>query len=1592
MTGATALLLAPTFAQAAGLPQGGSVAAGSATIGTPHNGTLDINQSSNRAILDWHSFSIGQGGTVNFHQPSASSATLNRVTGSTPSSISGTINAPGTVLLVNPNGIAITKDGVINTGSFAASTLDIKNSDFMSGHYKFTGNGASAGVTNAGRIDVSDGGFAALLGGHVANDGYITARLGHVALGSGELVTLDLSGDGFLSVAVPTKDLSKLKSADGKPLVSNKGQIVADGGVVALKAATAAGFLRDAVNVPGSIQANSVGLRNGMIVLGGGAGGRVRIAGNLSARGIDNSGGGKVNVTGADIGLSGTIDVSTSGKGRHGGDVSVVADDTTDFSGLILAEGGEGGFVETSGAHVHIADTAEVSTLAKNGTAGTWLIDPQDFTIAASGGDITPTTLESELARNNVTIESSDGATAGNGDIFVNDAVSWSTGNSLTLDAHRNIEVNAGIASNGGGDVNLHADDTGTGTGTVIFNGGTISTSGVVSIFYNPTGNDNTTVNTASYTTPTDYSADVTGGGTLKSYMLINTVYDLQNVNNNLGANYALGANIDASATVGWNSSAGFVPLGTDGAGNVLNGGNGFTGSFDGLSYAISGLTIDRSSSNYVGLFGYSDNAMISDIGLLGGSVSGADNVGGLIGYGNGGEVTQAYATVTVRGGSEVGGLIGHQENGTVNQVYATGAVSGDNKVGGLVGGLAYATIQQAFASGKVTMSGGAYVGGLVGKTYYATVKQSFWDKTTTGQSDGCAGDASCNTGVTAVQSSDSSAGNYAYSQATYTAQGWTFAATASDTGDWYMIGGQTRPFGSWEYSTTITNSHQLQLMSMNPSANYTLANNIDLTEDLAPDSSGNHPGMWTAAGFVPIGTDGAGTVLNGGDGFTGTFDGGSHEITALTIVRSSAEYVGLFGYARNATIENIGLVDESVSGDANVGGLVGYIDDGLITVAYAKGTVSGGNGSYDIGGLVGENEGKITHVYAKADVSSGQDSDSVGGLVGYNNGKIVQAYATGTVSGGSGTDDIGGLVGQNDWVISDAYATGNVIGLGDSYDIGGLVGENHGLITVSYAEGSVGGGSSGSDIGGLVGYNDGDIEQVHATGDVDGGQFSVAVGGLVGENDRTITGSYAEGNITGSALVGGLVGESYGTIIDAHANGTVNGNGDSFVSALFGSSPVGTGSGVIGGLVGENLGTLSDVYAKGDVNGGANSDFVGGLVGDNGLLPVISLLASGSSLSGLFPSPSIIEHAHATGTVTGSGLVGGLAGANLGTISHSYAKTGAVTGNGQFLLSSIFGSTVSSSGIGIGSSFVGGLVGENDGTLSDVHATATVDGGADSSFVGGLVGDNGLASAVINLIDPSIGSSLPTGTINVAYATGGVTGSGLVGGLAGANFGDIGQAYATGAVNGNGDLLLSGLIGSSAPNIGSVFVGGLVGENDGTLSNVFAMGNVDGGAQSLFVGGLVGDNGLASTAVDLLATVFSSGSPGPSFSTVSGTIDVAYATGNVTGSGLVGGLAGANFGAINQAYAIGAASGNGGSALSDFVGGSSSTGSIFVGGLVGENDGTLSNVYATGSVDGGADSIYIGGLSGGNGLVSALLSAAGGPRYFRPRSAKPMR
>jgi len=542
---------AGTLAQTV-LPQGGSVVSGQARINAASSNALTINQNSSRAIVDWNSFSVGSGGSVSFVQPNSSSAILNRVTGSTASTLAGAINANGQVFLVNPNGIAITPSGTVQVGGgFVASTLDIINADFNAGNFSFAGNGTSAAVSNAGTILSSPRGFIGLIGGTVSNSGTISVPLGKVGLGSGEQVTIDPTGDGFLQVALPTGAVA----ADGRALVDVSGRIKSAGGSIEIKAATAQQAVRDAVNVSGALSARSVSGRSGSIVLGGGDGGTVAISGNLSATGGKRAQGGSVTVTGSTIALRGAIvDVSGgSGGGTveigggpqgsgplwhaattsldqnstikadatvngNGGNVTVWSDDTTDFRGTISATGaatGSGGAVEVS-SHGLLGYAGLVDVRAASGKTGTLLLDPYDVTIS-NGADtnmsgttspfsptgnssvLSVTTLQNALANANVTVNTGN-AGAQNGDITVANAVTWNSGNSLTLSSARDIDVNANITTNGGG-LTLSAGRSVNVTGATIGTaGGNLSATASTTDTTNGINLSNATINVGSGT------------------------------------------------------------------------------------------------------------------------------------------------------------------------------------------------------------------------------------------------------------------------------------------------------------------------------------------------------------------------------------------------------------------------------------------------------------------------------------------------------------------------------------------------------------------------------------------------------------------------------------------------------------------------------------------------------------------------------------------------------------------------------------------------------------------------------------------------------------------------------------------------------------------------------------------------------------------------------------------------------------------------------------------------------------------------------------------------------------------------------------
>ena len=414
------LLVLATTGHASGLV-GGVVTGGNATIANTGPNTT-ITQTTANVVINWDSFSIGSGETVQFVQPDTNSVALNRVIGTDPSVILGNLNSNGKVFIVNPNGILFGSGSSVNVGGLVATTMGITDADFMAGHYAFTGAGPGT-IVNKGRINATDGGYVALMGRSVSNQGVISARLGTVALAAGEDVTLDVAGDGLLNVSVSRGAV--------KALVDNGGMIQADGGHVLLTAQAAGDLLDTVVNNTGVIQAQTLQNRNGTILL------------------LADKQSGTVNARG-------TIDASAP-------------------------NGGNGGFVETSAAHVNVGSDIRVSTAAPQGTTGEWLIDPQDFTIGSAPGDnIAGSTLSAQLVTNNISI-TTDGAGTDNGDIFVNDAVSWTASGApttLRLSAARNIEINAPItATNGnfstccGQDLNVNAAITTT-NGSVLLRAG----------------------------------------------------------------------------------------------------------------------------------------------------------------------------------------------------------------------------------------------------------------------------------------------------------------------------------------------------------------------------------------------------------------------------------------------------------------------------------------------------------------------------------------------------------------------------------------------------------------------------------------------------------------------------------------------------------------------------------------------------------------------------------------------------------------------------------------------------------------------------------------------------------------------------------------------------------------------------------------------------------------------------------------------------------------------------------------------------------------------------------------------------------------
>ena len=505
-------------------PTGAQVVNGAVSFGRPNASTLSVTNSPG-SIINWQGFSIGASEVTRFIQQSASSAVLNRVVGGNISQIQGQLLSNGRVFLINPSGIVVGPGAVIDTAGFVGSTLNMLDADFLAGKLKFQGDGTPGSIVNQGWIRTGYGGQVILVAPQIENSGLIHTPGGELILAAGKSLTiasLDLEGVQF-EVQAPTDS------------VLNVGKLLADGGAVGVFAGTLrhSGEIR-ATSLSLDATGQIVLKASGNIELGQGSttdasgprGGRINIqaadttlvSGKVDATGVMGAGG-AIHILGNKVGLldgarvdasgdagGGTVLVGGDYRGHNpairnaqftyfgpdagikadainsgdGGKVIVWADDTTRAYGAISvrggAQGGNGGFVETSARHLEVTRAPDIA--APNGNGGTWLLDPEKITVTTTDLNISPatpfvpitsgpanlnvSTLKTALMGGNVVVDTTGGTgPASSADIDFNALLDINGIGTRTLTSHagNNINFNAtgGITDSvaGGDSLNL---------------------------------------------------------------------------------------------------------------------------------------------------------------------------------------------------------------------------------------------------------------------------------------------------------------------------------------------------------------------------------------------------------------------------------------------------------------------------------------------------------------------------------------------------------------------------------------------------------------------------------------------------------------------------------------------------------------------------------------------------------------------------------------------------------------------------------------------------------------------------------------------------------------------------------------------------------------------------------------------------------------------------------------------------------------------------------------------------------------------------------------------------------------------------------
>ena len=668
------------------------------------------------------------------------------------------------------------------------------------------------------------------------------------------------------------------------------------------------------------------------------------------------------------------------------------------------------------------------------------------------------------------------------------------------------------------------------------------------------------------------WTSPINGNGSAASPWEITTIAHLKDL-----ADYVNAGNGNATQNryyklmnnIAYNSTIGIIG-GWDPIGNNVTPGAIFQGNFDGNGNVVSNIRINRSTTPYIGLFGYVSDAHIHDLGieiaqtriiggqyvgaLIGradhstiencyaaGNITGTSEVGGLVGWLRSGAIVNSYAACNVSG-TNAGGFVG-ANNGNITDCYATGDVTGTSYLGGFVGLNRDGFIAYCYATGDITATGD-FIGGLVGENFTLATLISCVaaNNVVTG------GVNNNNINRVAGINAGTLSNNYAYNGMLITPHNGDPGIPASmaalmsfsfynmgsnwysnrpwriDTNDnpheiWKICNGETLPFLQWQsqwivcnppctFTTYGTGTQGTPYLIYYPCQLEDLA--IFVNQGGGAQTIGKYFRLMNNIDLIDYsygaGWDPIGNNKMGGANFQGNFDGNGKVVSNIRINQSTTDYIGLFGCVYGAHIHGLGI----------------EIDQAII-------------GGHCVGGLMG-----------RADYST-----------------IENCYVTGngTITG---TSFVGGLVGATRLsTIRDSYAICEVSG---ATTVGGFIGESDGAIETSYAAGDVI--AKGNQIGGFVGTNRATTVDCYAKGDVFG-PFGIVscIGGFAGVNERSLTYCYATGDITVTgSYIGGLAGTNF--------------DGATIRNCVAANKTVSGGPNNVGRVSGTNTGTLSNNYA----------------------------------------------------------------------------------------------------------------------------------------------------------------------------------------------------------------------------------------------------------------------------------------------------------------------------------------------------------------------------------------------------------------------------